>query len=96
MRWSSIRCLCWKGNSAGANKAEMPDIFVLTRRPPGREGLVANTFQLRRFASQTKPMQEGHPERSAGSLAGQRSFASLRMTQRDGLFFEMDRALSLS
>jgi hypothetical protein len=28
-------------------------------------------------------------ERSEGSLAGQRSFAALRMTKRDGLFFEM-------
>src|SRR5436305_8237020 len=47
-----------------------------------------NTFQRRRFASQTKPIQECHPERSEGSLAGQRSFAALRMTKRDGLFFE--------
>ncbi len=28
---SAIRCLCWKGNSAGTNKAEMSDIFILTR-----------------------------------------------------------------
>src|SRR6266404_8174385 len=49
----------------------------------------ANTFQIRRFASQTKPMQDCHPERSEGSLSGQRSFAALRMTKRDGLFFEM-------
>src|SRR5437588_1710669 len=48
-----------------------------------------NPFQIRRVASQTKPMQECHPERSEGSLAGQRSFAALRMTQRDGLVFEM-------
>jgi len=34
-------------------------------------------------------MQECHPERSAGSLAGQRSCAALRMTQRDGLLSEM-------
>ena len=34
-------------------------------------------------------MQECHPERSAGSLAGQRSFAALRMTKRDGLLCEM-------
>src|SRR6266849_10154647 len=43
----------------------------------------------KRFASQTKPMQDCHPERSEGSLAGQRSFAPLRMTKRDGLLFEM-------
>ncbi len=56
------------------------------------EGLAAarvNTFQIRRFASQTKPMQDCHPERSEGSLAGQRSFAALRMTKGDGLLFEM-------
>jgi hypothetical protein len=43
-------------------------------------------------------MQAGHPfaslragsEQSEGSLAGKRSFALLRMTKRDGLFFEMD------
>src|SRR2546429_2758287 len=52
-------------------------------------GLEVNTFPRRRFASQTKPLQECHPERSEGSLAGQRSFAALRMTKRDGLFFEM-------
>ena len=45
------------------------------------------TLQRRHFASQTKPLQECHPERSEGSLAGQRSFAALRMTKRDGLFF---------
>src|SRR5229473_3329238 len=43
----------------------------------------------KRFASQTKPMQDCHPERSEGSLAGQRSFAPLRMTKPDGLLFEM-------
>src|SRR6266496_2262702 len=48
-----------------------------------------DTFQIGRCASQPKPMQECHPERSEGSLAGQRSFAALRMTQRDGLVFEM-------
>src|SRR2546423_13958863 len=42
-----------------------------------------NTFQIRRFASQTKPIQDCHPERSEGSLA------PLRMTKRDGLLFEM-------
>src|SRR5258706_14043237 len=52
-------------------------------------GLAPNTFQIRRFASHTKPIQAGHPERSEGSLSGQRSFAALRMTKRDGLFFEM-------
>ncbi len=51
---------------------------------------VGNTFQRRRFASQTKPIQDCHPERSEGSLAEQRSFAPLRMTKPDGLFFEMD------
>ncbi len=30
-----------------------------------------------------------HPERSEGSLSGERSFAALRMTKRDGLSFEM-------
>ncbi len=49
----------------------------------------ANTFQIRRFASQTKPMEDCHPERSEGSLSGERSFAALRMTKRDGLLFEM-------
>jgi hypothetical protein len=34
-------------------------------------------------------MQAGHPERSEGSLSGERSFAALRMTKRDGLCFEM-------
>src|SRR5260370_41921180 len=28
------------------------------------EGLVTNTFQLRRFARQTQPLQECHPEQS--------------------------------
>ncbi len=51
--------------------------------------LAVNTFQIRRFASQTKPMQDCHPERSEGSLSGERSFAPLRMTKRDGLLFEM-------
>jgi hypothetical protein len=49
----------------------------------------SNTFQRRRFARQPKPIQECHPERSEGSLSGERSFAALRMTQRDGLLFEM-------
>src|SRR5947209_20565710 len=49
-----------------------------------------NPFQRRRFASQTKPLQGCHPERSEGSLAEQRSFAALRMTMPDDLFFEMD------
>src|SRR2546425_9034380 len=40
-------------------------------------------------ASETKPLQVCHPERSEGSLCGERSFAPLRMTKRDGLFFEM-------
>jgi len=35
-------------------------------------------------------MQECHPERSEGSLSGERSFAPLRMTKREGLVFEMD------
>src|SRR5438309_10572432 len=51
--------------------------------------LVVNTFQRRRFASQMKPIQDCHPERSEGSLSGERSFAALRMTKRDGLLFEM-------
>ena len=40
-------------------------------------------------ASGSKALQECHPERSEGSHAGYRSFAALRMTQRDGLVFEM-------
>src|SRR5438132_10641807 len=60
--------------------SSLPDTF----HPPR-----ANTVQIRRFASQTKPMQACHPERSEGSLAGRRSFAALRMTQRAGLVFEM-------
>src|SRR5438105_15514711 len=55
----------------------------------GGGALGSNPFQRRRFASQTKPLQECHPERSEGSLAGQRSFAPLRMTKRDDLLFEM-------
>src|SRR5438876_3283310 len=58
--------------------------------------LVGNPFHIRHLASQTKPLQECHPERSEGSLAEQRSFAPLRacarregMTKREGLFFEM-------
>src|SRR5206468_12100877 len=51
--------------------------------------LAGNTFQRRRFASQMKPIQDCHPERSEGSLSGERSFAALRMTKRDGLLFEM-------
>jgi hypothetical protein len=42
------------------------------------------------FASQAKPLQNCHPERSEGSLAGHRSFAALRMTsQLASLFFDM-------
>src|SRR5260370_33254102 len=52
-------------------------------------GASPNTFQIRRFASQTKLIQEFHPERSAGSRSGERSCAALRMTKRDALFFEM-------
>src|SRR5713101_3672026 len=48
-----------------------------------------STFQRRRVASQTKPMEHCHPERSEGSLSGERSFAALRMTKRDGLLCEM-------
>jgi len=54
-----------------------------------RGGACPTTFQRRRCARQTKPMQECHPERSAGSLSGERSLAALRMTKRDGLLFEM-------
>src|SRR5437867_9262218 len=39
-----------------------------------------NTFQRRRCASQTKPMQECHPSLRSGSLAGQRSFAELTLS----------------
>src|SRR5213078_76527 len=63
--------------------------------PPDRVAPRGNPFQRRRFASQTKPIQECHPERSEGSLSGERSFAALRMTKRDGLFFEMDCAFCL-
>src|SRR5437588_11095864 len=52
-------------------------------------GARVNPFQIRRVASQTKPLQQCHPERSEGSLSGERSFAALRMTKREGLFFEM-------
>src|SRR5205807_686655 len=63
--------------------------------PSERAATRANPFQRRRVASQTKPIQECHPfaslragsECSEGSLARQRSFAALRMTKRDGLFF---------
>src|SRR5258706_13164429 len=65
------------------------EIRCKTRLFPRRVPARGNTFQRRRFASPTKPIQAGHPERSEGSLAGQRSFAALRMTKRDGLFFEM-------
>ena len=41
-------------------------------------------------------MQECHPERSEGSLSGERSFAPLRMTKRDGLLFEMYWALRVA
>src|SRR2546427_9170541 len=57
--------------------------------PPDRVATRANAIQIRRFASQTKPMQDCHPERSEGSLSGGRSFAALRMTKRDGLLLEM-------
>jgi hypothetical protein len=57
--------------------------------PARRTGTRPNTFQIRRFASQTKPMQACHRERSEGSLAGLGSFAALTMTKRDGLVFEM-------
>src|SRR3989440_10110860 len=57
--------------------------------PPDRVAPRGNPFQRRRFASQTKPIQECHPERSEGSLSGERSFAPLRMTKRDDLLFEM-------
>ncbi len=60
-----------------------------TSIPQQRAATRANPFQLRRVASQTKPLQECHPERSEGSLSGQRSFAALRMTKRDGLLVEM-------
>src|SRR5437763_10063270 len=50
-------------------------------------------IQRRRFASQTKPLQACHPERSEGSVSGERSFAALRMTKPDGLFFAMYWAL---
>src|SRR5205823_109930 len=63
---------------------------MIMLRLSARVGASPNPFQRRRFASQTKPLQECHPERSEGSLSGERSFAALRMTKRDGLFFEMD------
>src|SRR5258708_16140825 len=56
---------------------------------PHRGGASPNTVQRRRGASQTKPLQECHPERSAGSVSGERSCAALRMTKPDGLFFEL-------
>src|SRR5258708_4059784 len=36
-------------------------------------------------------MQECHPELSEGSRSGERSFAALRMTPRDGLLFKQTR-----
>jgi hypothetical protein len=70
--------------------------WYIPRVPAGR-GLVSNILQRRRCARQTKPLQACHPERSEGSVSGARSFAALRMTKRDGLFFELDwgRALAL-
>jgi len=58
-------------------------------KSPTRAGASPNTFQIRRCARQTKPLQACHPERSEGSVSGERSCAALRMTKRDGLFFEM-------
>ena len=62
---------------------------IWRRSTKGTAATRAKTFQRRRVASQTKPMQPCHPECSEGSLARQRSFAALRMTQRDGLLVEM-------
>src|SRR5947209_19866205 len=56
---------------------------------PIRATARVNTFQRRRFASQMKPIQDCHPERSEGSLSSERSFAPLRMTKRDGLLCEI-------
>src|SRR5437667_9331326 len=64
-------------------------ILARHARRVGAGTLVANPFQIRRIASQTRPIQQCHPERSEGSLPGRRSFAALRMTLRDGLLFEM-------
>ncbi|MFL5656276.1 MAG: hypothetical protein ACJ8CB_19105, partial [Ktedonobacteraceae bacterium] len=47
---------------------------------PSRATTRANTLQIRRFASQTKPLQACHPSLRSGSLSGERSFAALRMT----------------
>src|SRR5947208_1900229 len=64
---------------------------VVKRKDGGGFGANArvNPFQRRRFASQTKPMQECPPERREGSLSSERSFAALRRTKRERLFFEM-------
>src|SRR5438128_1550718 len=42
-----------------------------------------------RFTSVIPSFLRASSERSEGSLAGERSFAALRMTKRDGLVFEM-------
>jgi hypothetical protein len=51
--------------------------------------LLPNTFQTRRFASQTKPMRECHPERELWISPDRDPKLALRMTKREGLFFEM-------
>src|SRR6266567_4472029 len=78
---------------------------ILARLSPARATTRVNTFQLSRFESQTKPMQECHPERelwisvrreiqsSRSELALERSEG---MTKRDGLFFEIDWALMVA
>src|SRR6266702_592122 len=64
------------------------EAVAVGNRPPGAGSLPearlrvegGNPFQRRRVASQTKPLHACHPERSEGSLCGERSFATLRMT----------------
>ena len=57
-----------------------PEMHTRTRRGGGR---------LRPIHFKEESISLCHPERSEGSLAGQRSFAALRMTMPDALFFEM-------
>src|SRR6266566_2852410 len=67
-------------------------------RPHNKEGGDPrdNTFQRRRFASQTKPLQDCHPfaSRLVQALSGAKDLCpardpklALRMTKPDGLFF---------
>ena len=60
------KCSCLRAKAAHIS-SHLPPYDVSTNAPR------SNTFQIRRCASQTKPLQECHPERSEGSLSGKRS-----------------------